>query len=92
MDIKVLDDMHREATDIAETNPWLTYGEPLHRAREFGMMVPALDVLRDRQLTRNEVHAVVEMLLSSESEPSLPHPEEQLQSIARRDTAVDSDR
>ena len=96
MDIKVLDDMHREATDIAETNPWLTYGEPLHRAREFGMMVPALDVLRDRQLTRNEVHAVVEMLLSSESEPSLPHPEEQswsefvstAQNIVRTSTGV----
>ena len=77
MDIKVLDDMHREATDIFETNPWLTYGEPIHRAREFGMMVPALDVIRERQLTRSEIHTVIEMLLSTEAEPSLPHPEEQ---------------
>ncbi len=39
IDMDVIDDCIREASDIFEHNPWLTYGEPLHRLREFGIIL-----------------------------------------------------
>jgi hypothetical protein len=40
LEILVLDDLATEGAIIRKTNPWLTYGEPLHIAREFGIMMP----------------------------------------------------
>ena len=64
IDIRVLDDVEAEAVEVVQNNAWLTYGEPLHRAREFGIMVPAIDVLGDRLLSRMEIKVVCEILLS----------------------------
>ena len=36
LSLDVLDDFVGEAIEIYQFNPWLTYGLPLHRAREFG--------------------------------------------------------
>ena len=74
LDIRVLDDVEAEATEVKENNAWLTYGEPLHRAREFGVMVPAIDALNERLLTRLEIKNVCEILLGSSQGP-LPNPE-----------------
>ena len=49
---QVLDDVEAEASEVVEYNPWLTYGEPLHRAREFGVCVSAIDRLNERLLSR----------------------------------------
>lgn len=40
LEIYVLDDLKSEATVVKKCNPWLTYGEPLHLLREFGIMIP----------------------------------------------------
>ena len=36
-DLEVLDDHAGEAAEVAKHNPWLAYGAPLHRLREFGV-------------------------------------------------------
>ena len=74
LDIRVLDDVEAEATEVKENNSWLTYGEPLHRAREFGVMVPAIDALNERLLSRLEIKNVCEILLGSSNGP-LPNPD-----------------
>ena len=36
LDMDVLDDLEGEAAEVNEAQPWLTYGAPLHRLREWG--------------------------------------------------------
>ena len=62
LDIDVLDDLYAESVEVGENNPWLTYGEPLHRAREFGIMVPVIDVIDKNQLTKSEIKSLIELL------------------------------
>ena len=74
LDIYVLDHCDVEAVEVMENNNWLTYAEPLHRMREFGIMVPALNHLNYRQLTRTEIKSVLELLGGTDS-LLLPNPE-----------------
>jgi hypothetical protein len=55
LDMDVLDDLSGEAQEIAEHNPWLTYGEPMHRLREFGIPVKELDLLDESKLSLEQI-------------------------------------
>ena len=74
LDIYVLDHCDVESVAVMDNNNWLTYAEPLHRMREFGIMVPALNYLNYRQLTRTEIKSVLELLGGTDSS-LLPNPE-----------------
>lgn len=39
LEMDVLDDLYGEAVEVHKQNKWLTYGEPLHRLREWGVQV-----------------------------------------------------
>ena len=60
--INILDDLEASGNEVAENNTWLTYGEPLHRAREFGIMETAIHSLDDRLLDKTEIQTVVQIL------------------------------
>jgi hypothetical protein len=75
LDIYVLGEVKAEAVVVAENNSWLTYGEPLHRAREFGLMVPAIDNLDLRQLSKQEIKTVTQILVGKGGQYSLPDPD-----------------
>jgi hypothetical protein len=49
LDIDVIDDYCSEANEVATVNPWLTYGEPLHRLREFGISMKEFDLLDEKR-------------------------------------------
>jgi hypothetical protein len=59
LEMDVLDDYCSEAAEIFKVNPWLTYGEPLHRMREFGVAVKEFDLLDEATLTKEQVRLTV---------------------------------
>jgi len=76
VDLTLLDRLETEADDVLRCNSWLTYGEPLHRAREFGLGgLAVFDTLRDRQLPKNQVKAVVDAVLTADRKVLLPNPD-----------------
>jgi hypothetical protein len=42
---------------VIRMNSWLTYGEPLHRLREFGITVKELDLIDEAVLTMEQMKA-----------------------------------
>jgi len=71
--LDVLDDFVGEATEIYQFNPWLVYGLPLHRAREFGVKHKLFDLLDERPLLASEMYEFILLLLGL-SEDDLPDP------------------
>ena len=65
IEIHVLHDIFAEAMEVYENNPWITYAEPLQKAREFGLMVPEIEKLGKRQLSKSEIKSVIDILLAT---------------------------
>lgn len=74
LDMDVLDDLCGEAEEIRQVNPWLTYGEPLHRIREFGIPVKELDLLDEKKLSLDQIRQFATFLFGGKAD-SYPHPE-----------------
>lgn len=62
LEMDVLDDLIGEAGEIAAHNKWLTYGEPLHRLREWGSSLKEMDRLDEEKLSAEQMRAVVAMM------------------------------
>jgi len=54
LSMDVLDDLSGEASEVHEKNPWLTYGEPIQRLREFGVAIKELDLLDEAPLSKEQ--------------------------------------
>jgi hypothetical protein len=55
MDMDVLDDLNGEAEEVNENNSWLTYGEPMHRLREFGVLIKEIDMMDSNKLSLDQI-------------------------------------
>jgi hypothetical protein len=62
LDMDVIDDLFREADGVSAVNKWLTYSEPLHRLREFGITIKEFDLLDESLLTGDQIRCVTAML------------------------------
>jgi len=74
LDMDVLDDLSGEAAEVRRCCPWLTYGAPLHRLREWGTSVKIFDLIDERALAKSELFEVVKLVLG-EAANDLPNPE-----------------
>lgn len=59
LDLDILDDISGEAKEVCEGNTWLTYGEPLHRMREFGVTIKEMDLLDEGKLSAEQILVVI---------------------------------
>jgi hypothetical protein len=62
LDISIMGHVKTEAMAVSENNNWLTYAEPLHCLREFGIALPAIDNLGMQQLSPHELWTLARVL------------------------------
>lgn len=62
LQMDILDDFEGEAQEIHNHNPWLVYGEPLHRLREWGITLKEFDLLDEAKLSSEQMRAVIAYL------------------------------
>ena len=72
----VLDDFTGEGREVFEANPWLTYGEAVHRFREFGAAIKEMDLIDEGMLSSEQMRVVASHLVFSGAARDLPHPDE----------------
>lgn len=61
LNMDVIDDFFGESKEIHAVNPWITYGEPLHRMREFGVTLKELDNIDEKALSHDEMLKVCKL-------------------------------
>jgi hypothetical protein len=62
LDIDVLDDPYGDAKQVAQFNPWLTYGEPIHRLREFGASLKEMDIIDESTVSSEQMRVLCSFL------------------------------
>lgn len=82
LDMDVLDDFKGEAQEVQEKNSWLTYGEPLHRLREFGIIVKEFDFLDEVLLSLDQMKKICLMIYGHHAK-SFPPPDADLDGFVK---------
>lgn len=84
MDMDVLDDLTGEAAEVCGGNPWLTYGAPLHRLREWGTQNKMFDLLDEKPLSGSEVRTMIGLLFGEGAIRDFPQPDLQWEAFQGR--------
>ena len=58
LEMDVIDDLVGEALEIHKFNKWLTYGQPMHRFREFGATIKEMDVIDEATLGKEQMNTI----------------------------------
>ncbi len=62
LEMDVIDDFSNDAEQVHEFNPWLVYGEPLHRCREFGINLKDMDLMDEGKLSSEQMRSLCSYL------------------------------
>jgi hypothetical protein len=58
LNMDIIDDQIGESREIGRFNNWLTYGEPLHRLREFGVTAKEIDMIDEATLSAEQMRSL----------------------------------
>jgi len=67
--LDVVDDYISEAKEMNKTNKWLTYGPPMHRAREFGLISNEIDKLDEVRTDNDSVIRIARIIFGADNVP-----------------------
>jgi hypothetical protein len=62
LNMDVIDDPIGEGKEIQQMNKWITYGEPLHRLREFGVTAKEIDMIDEVALSLEQMRNLCSFL------------------------------
>ena len=62
LNIEVLADLQEESLEVFTNNPWLTYCEPLHKLREFGIPLKEFDMLDECPLSLDQIRLICSIM------------------------------
>jgi hypothetical protein len=51
-----------EAKEVTDANPWIAYGDPLHKLREFGAVIKEMDLLDESSLSSEQMRIMCSIL------------------------------
>ena len=71
LEMDVLDDLVHDAKQVKLHNPWIRYGDELHRLREFGASMKEMDLIDESCLGAEQMSVFASMFLGVQ----LPHPD-----------------
>ncbi len=74
MELDIVDDFFGEGSGVRDVNPWINYGLPLQRLREFGVKVKELDMIDERKLTTQQMIKYLSILFNCEVS-TIPQPD-----------------
>ena len=60
--LDIIDHLVGEAKEVTQYNSWLTYGEPLQRVREFGVIIKEFDLIDEKKLSADNMRTFVATL------------------------------
>jgi len=83
--LETLDDVHGEAKEVYEHNPWLTYAPSLHLARTMGLQDKLFDLLDEQPLLPSQAKVLIEKILGCSE---LPEPEVDMEGFRKALTAA----
>lgn len=63
-ELDIIDDLFGEAEGVMGVNPWINYGNPLQRLREFGVHIKEMDMIDESQLTDSMMRKVLSVLFN----------------------------
>jgi hypothetical protein len=74
LSLEVLDDWVSEGKEVYRFNPWLNYGQSLHRCREMGFHHRLFDLLDERKLSIDEMREFFILLFGPDAMDGVPDP------------------
>jgi hypothetical protein len=72
LNLDVVDDHVSEATELSNTNKWLTYGAPLHRTREYGLVSNEIDKLDEVRTDNDSIMKIAKIIFGGDNVGSGP--------------------